>query len=463
MGIYRTYFDKNNTIVKNSYVNTAKNPVSELYCGANISRFLFFCNFSELSSMAADKSVILDSNTRHILKIKNTSDFDVKDYLNIDNNLAIGDGERATSIDLELRPMTQFWDEGTGYDFNPVLLLGDQSFKSEASNWYQATINNRFHVSGATDTNMIIGTQHMDNGDENIEIDITNYVNAILTTGVTVTTYTGTSHNYQGFCLKYTDQTENAMTGITRTLGLYTKYTQTFFEPFIETYYDDLIKDDRVNFYPNKDNNLFLYVNVRGNATNLDSLPTCTISGITYTVQQKNKGVYFVTVPAATSNMFDTYTQYNDIWSGLVVNGVSLPNVSLKFIPLDNSSYYQIGSNTSEPVKYAVSLSGIKFGEVLDQGNIRRVNVLLRKPYTLNDYDFVDNVFYRLYVKQGNNLVEVLDWQEIGKSYDSHFFNINTTWMIPQTYYIDIKTVIAGEVNIYNEELKFTVNSKIFN
>ena len=42
MGIYRTYFDKNNTIVKDSLVNTGRNQVSELFFGAKKSRFLFY-------------------------------------------------------------------------------------------------------------------------------------------------------------------------------------------------------------------------------------------------------------------------------------------------------------------------------------------------------------------------------------------------------------------------------------
>ena len=459
MGIYRTYFDKNNTIVRGSLVNTAKNPVSELYCGANVSRFLFYVDFTNLQNMVSDKTINLDSNVRHILKINNVSDFDTLYYLNNDNNLQIGDDLRAASVDIEIRPLTQYWDEGNGYDFIPDLLLGDNSYELMASNWYSATINTPFLTSGATFTNTILGSQHLDNGNENIEIDITNFVNQILTTGVTVNTYTGTSHNYQGFCLKYSDATENALTGSTRTLGLYTKYTPNFFEPFIETIYDDLIYDDRVNFYPNKDNNLFLYVNINNNLTNLDTLPTCTFSGTTQTVYQKSKGVYYITIPANISANLDTYVQYTDIWSGLVINGNSLPNVSLKFIPLDNSTYFNIGSQTVEPVKYGISLSGIKFGETLPQNNLRRVNVLLRRPYTLNDYDFIDGLYYRMYVKQGNNIVDVVDWQQVSKSYNNHYFNIDTSWMIPQTYYIDIKTVVGGEINIYNEELKFTINN----
>ena len=33
MSIHRSYFSKNNTIIANSYVNTAKNPVTQLFYG----------------------------------------------------------------------------------------------------------------------------------------------------------------------------------------------------------------------------------------------------------------------------------------------------------------------------------------------------------------------------------------------------------------------------------------------
>ena len=44
--VIRTYFDKNNTIVSNQYVNTGLNPITELFYGGALgeqkySRFLF--------------------------------------------------------------------------------------------------------------------------------------------------------------------------------------------------------------------------------------------------------------------------------------------------------------------------------------------------------------------------------------------------------------------------------------
>ena len=43
--VVRTYFDRNNTILYNSEINTGKNPVTELYYGGDsYSRFIFHFN-----------------------------------------------------------------------------------------------------------------------------------------------------------------------------------------------------------------------------------------------------------------------------------------------------------------------------------------------------------------------------------------------------------------------------------
>ena len=246
-------------------------------------------------------------------------------------------------------------------------------------------------------------------------------------------------------------------------LGLFTKHTQTYFEPFIETHYNDHIIDDRVHFYLNKNNRLYLYVNVDGNLTNLDELPICTIQGFDtndLVVKQQTKGVYYVEF-FASDIIFDSYVEYKDVWSNIKINGINRPNITLKFIPKDDSNYYQLGSEVSEPIRYGISVSGIKREEKINQGENRRVNVHLRKPYTVGENDVVTNVFYKLYIKQGSNMVEILDWQPVNRLYNSNTFNVNTTWLVPQVYYIDIKVERNGEVNIYNEELKFTVLNKL--
>ena len=54
--VIRTYFDKNNTLIYNSNVNTAKNPIAEIYYGGfgvnnRYSRFLFYFDESRLKGL----------------------------------------------------------------------------------------------------------------------------------------------------------------------------------------------------------------------------------------------------------------------------------------------------------------------------------------------------------------------------------------------------------------------------
>jgi hypothetical protein len=468
MGIYRTYFDKNNTIIRDSKINTGRNQISELFYGDKVSRLLFYCSFNELKNKVANKDIIIiNANVKHYLKIKNTSNFDVTTFLSDSNNLVFSDKYRSSSFDLELRPVKELWDEGMGYDFeqSPLSRPQDRNYSEEASNWTHRTTVNTFATPGGT-LGDVIANQHFDKGNEDIFMDISNFVNDILingvTTGTTTGTTTGITQNYEGFCLKYTQPYETVVFDDKRSyvLGLFTKHTQTFFEPFIETVYDDYIDDNRVEFYLNKVNKLYLYVNIDGQMTNLDYLPTCTINGVTYQVKQKTRGVYYVEV-FADGNVFDSYVEYHDIWSNISVNGVNRSDIRLKFITKEENDYYQIGSDIMEPMKYGVSLSGIMREEKVYQDENRKVYVHLRKPYTVEQKDVVSNVYYKLYIKQGGNKVEVLDWQPVNKTYNSNSFNIDSTWLVPQVYFVDIKVERNGEINIYNEELKFIVPSKM--
>lgn len=215
MGIYRTYFDKNNTIIKNSEVNTGRNQISELYFGVKRSRFLFYCSFDEIKNLVEDKTINIDGDTRHILKIKNTASFDIKDFLSNSNNLQFNDNYRPTSFDLELHVLDNFWDEGTGYDFTPsaTSLPGNKDYALEPSNWFKSTSTSNFTIPGAVpSSSTAIATQHLDWGNEDVEMDITNFVNNYITTGITtgVTTgvTTGTTTTYFGFCLKFSDAIE---------------------------------------------------------------------------------------------------------------------------------------------------------------------------------------------------------------------------------------------------------------
>ena len=113
MSYHRSYFSKNNTIVKNSQVNTAKNPNTDIFYGAGFSKFIFHVDFTDLQTKINNGFLVLNEETKHYLHLTNTI-FGDEDLTGKER----GNGkQRATSFDLLLFRVPEYWDEGVGYDY----------------------------------------------------------------------------------------------------------------------------------------------------------------------------------------------------------------------------------------------------------------------------------------------------------------------------------------------------------
>ena len=108
MSINNSYFSRNNTIISNSFVNTGRNPVFELFYGDSgiaiplgFSRFIFDLDLTLLKEKINDGTISLDCNreVKHVLKVTNTVKFNKEEYLNTSNSQG---RKRATSFDLIL-------------------------------------------------------------------------------------------------------------------------------------------------------------------------------------------------------------------------------------------------------------------------------------------------------------------------------------------------------------------------
>ena len=342
-----------------------------------------------------------------VLKIKNTNSFDIKDVLSVNNNLMFGDSYRPTSIDLELHPVNELWDEGNGYDFVTGIKTFPQNidYVVGPSNWYQSTNVTNFNTAGVVPNGATpIATQHLSWGNEDIEMDITGFVNLILASPVSGSTY-------NGFCLKYTPAIESLTFPDDRlfALGLFTRHTQTFYEPYLETNYDDLIQDDRNNFAEKKVNKLYLYVyNDAGELALLDSNPNVDIedpsgniifTGLTTCL--KTRGVYEVTVPAITG--YTTPCLFTDKWNGVVLDGVNLGSVENTFVLKSQNTIGIVGSYSKDPSIFGFDFYGIKQDEKIFNTDIRKVGVIIKQAYTTQKllqkvfivvYNTVNLIFY---------------------------------------------------------------------
>jgi hypothetical protein len=171
MSIHRSYFDKSNTLVYNSYTNTGRNPIVELFYGRvdNIaipigySRYIFNIDLTTLTEKINDKTISTSctgyNDITHTLRMTNTSFFD-KELLNDKTSQG---RRRATSFDLILFriPQNQSWDSGVGYDYYDfgITNLNDRSFSQRPSNWFERTTISGWSTNGLyNNTNSATGS-----------------------------------------------------------------------------------------------------------------------------------------------------------------------------------------------------------------------------------------------------------------------------------------------------------------
>jgi len=500
MSILRSYIDKNNTIISNSYVNTGRNPVIELNFGASdlivpnfgYTRFIFDLDLALLQENIASGviSTGCTSAMTHTLKMTNTSSFDNE----LLNTFMSNERRRATSFDLILWRIPKFsgntgipqnWDEGVGYDYNdfniaqnsanggisPLTYVDSRAYSTRPSNWYQTTTLSGWSQNGIYDNRnlgsvnysglTIVATQHFELGNEDLSMDMTNEINGILN---------GTITGVTGWGISYVPQIEN-ITGLTDSysVAFFSRHTQTFYQPYLLTNYNDLIQDDRNQFLKNQQNKLFLYVYQNGDLANLDSDPYVRIEDrngdavtgmASLTTCLKTKGVYEVVVPNGFSN-YPTPCQFYDVWSGLTINGQSIPNVTNQFTLQQYSSGIQIGPVSKEPQIYGFDFYGILQNEKILNSDIRKVGVTIKKAYTGQQLLLDVSAFYRVYVTEGTTEVLVQDWTPINRTPNEYYFIFDMRDKIPNQYYVDIQVNSSGEKNTYKRQLTFSiVNTK---
>jgi len=496
MSIYRTYFDKDTVIIRNSCVNTGRNPIVELFHGGSnnvndliYTRYIFNLDLTELISKVASGEYNL-SNLTHKINLTNTSCFDRELYCKTVSS-SCGEVSRATSFDLILFEVPEFWDEGNGYDYVPTTYLtcdtGDQVYCESPANWVERVGFTSWYQQGVytdptmwwpgsstgytgTTTNLVKGEQHFDKGNENFCVDVTNYVNGLILNSVTACT----------MGVAFSPGLESAPQESFCYVGFFSRETQTVYEPFMESVYNDLIKDDRCEFYLDKTNRLYLFVNAGGERVNatIDSVSIYDQNDNIYQIipaidiKQTTTGVYYVELNVS-SNPVSGYcgnVQFRDVWENVTINGNNIGDIELDFIIQEKDSYYNIGSNDRSGrgvgngknisiYDYHFSFNGIQRKEKIKRGDTRRVEVQATIPYT-SDYKPVDKMYYRIYIKEGETQIEYLPWGELNRTEDSNFFLIDTSWFIPNDYYLEFKLESGSEIRTYHDIIQFEIVSE---
>jgi hypothetical protein len=71
----------------------------------------------------------------------------------------------------------------------------------------------------------------------------------------------------------------------------------------------------------------------------------------------------------------------------------------------------------------------------------------------------LDEVFYRVYIREGKTNVNVFDWTQMDKTNENSFM-LDTSYLIPREYYLEIKGKMHNEYIYYNDVIKFEIVSE---
>lgn len=463
--VRHTFLDKTNTIFRGSSNNFGLHPVCMLNYGGIVSRIIL--HFDE------KKLIDLGENVRHFLKMMNCGSYDVIKQMGtlLPSEDVMGVKERGESFDIIAVRLPQGFDEGNGFDRdNDFWGTGYASVSNESSNWYYSQngikweqegiftrkfIDEELVKFGNNEKSVIVARQHFEHGNENLKLDITEYVNDVLS---------GSCEN-NGLCLMFIPMIERLDADLVQYVGFWSNKTNTLFHPFIESISDISIQDDRYDFIINKENRLYLFSNIGGELCDLDELPQCRIEGsncdstkFISEVKRFSKGVYYVDILMDSNTPIDSI--YYDIWSNIKYNGVDLGEVEQEFVTHPQHIYFSIGENVDDNRSFEPSITNINDYEKIQHGEKRNVKVEFKRQYTTQSKTF-NQAYYRIYVKDGQREFTIFDWNLINNYGKFNDFTIYGDDFICGEYHVDIKLVNNNEVRVYNDKLTFEIVNDI--
>lgn len=468
--VTKTYIEKSNTIYEKNCVNVGFNPVSEISFGKEKSRTIMYFNHEKVKKMVEDKTYYDINKLKHVLKITNTASFDDDIIFRHCGNIINEENKkRANSFDLVFFTIPQEWDRGLGYSYKKDFFkkrYNEENLSIEGSNWYNSRNKIKWYEEGiySTDTiskeidkflenkeSIVFGYQHFELGNENIELDITKLFNDFILN----------KKNNNGFCIAFSPMFEYDKDKEINSVFFFNNNTNSFFEPYVETTYEDYIKDDRSNFYLDKNNRLYFYASVASKKVNLDKIPRCTINNVEYEVKYQEKGVYYVDV-MLTSDLYEKDTMLYDVWDNIFYNGRDFGTVELYFTTKDNGEYYSFGlpNNNEYEGRVIPHVYGINENEDLKPCEIKKINIDCKIEYTNIQKHSIEGLEYRLYVKDLTKEYDVISWKPVEIGYNENYFLINTNELKPSTYYVDIRVNDGSEISVYKEKLIFNIISE---
>lgn len=467
MGLYtRTYADKSNTIVKSSNVNLSLNPIIDLNYGRMLTRGLIHFPHEKVRRLIEEGVYNGTESLRHVLRMTNSASVNDR-RLNCvwPDSQHNGQRQRAASFDLIFFLIPKEWDGGKGFDYTKDMYnTYGRGLSAEASNWYRNkshcnwdeegiyttdTLSHELDLFTSKDGNkskIIIGYNHFDMGNEPIELDVTDTFNKFIT---------GEMCNY-GIGIAFSPKYEDLSTGITQYVGFFNGHTNSYYEPFIETTTSDYVLDDRLNFCAGRTNRLYFFSAAGGHPIELDNIPHAEIDGIPYDVKKSAKGAYYIEVDG---DGFEPDTMYSDVWSDINVDGHHMADVEMDFVTKEADTFFTLGKPSQQSAKdFVPYLYGITHREHIRRGDVRKVTVDCKIPYTSDQTYTEGSIQYRIYTKNGGNTeIDVTGYLPTERAYDKNYFLVDTESLIPSKYHVDVKIRHGYEEITHKEALTFFI------
>lgn len=110
-----------------------------------------------------------------------------------------------------------------------------------------------------------------------------------------------------------------------------------------------------------------------------------------------------------------------------------------------------------------LSFYGISQEETIESGEIRKLEIEPVQPYTSGKLEYPIDMWYQLFITEGQERIVVIDWEKINRGSCNYFINLDTSWLIPNIYYIDIKYDYKEETRKILDPIKFRAVNKLIN
>jgi len=403
---FRTYPTKNNTIFHYLNVNgTITSSFSEnINCGQN--------SIMEMQDGRGESKLLWAFSFPNWLKTKlNTFTYTA--------NLQLFDAGTLFQPAIQLKDVTlasfnEDFVEGDGYSFLPPENM------SGVSNWLNRDSVNLW--SGVTFTP--VTTYHLNTINEDLNFDITSSIQTFITGDID-----------PKFSLTITNRTQDNLNVFTK--FIYSKYTRTLFQPYIEFFIQDEVIDKTFNCYANESNKVYLL-----NKKQIDFVGSV-VAKLTYegasvttpSVINPQTGIYYIdiTPPMPTTNR-DSYATL--IWN---INGLDMLKQLIKIQNpnklIDGVDYTNLFFYPSTPYSHTI----IKQGDIIP---FKVVSQIRGKGDVITD-----TYQYRITSADG---FEMTPWTGISVYRESMYFYVDTAYFYPEQQY---------EVFIRNKTNDFTITS----